>query len=149
MSEWAGVQLSDLLDQVDERRGDQDVPLVLSVTEKRGIIPQVEVFKKRIATEDTSNYKVLQPLDIAYNPYLLWTGAIGQWDGQEPGVTSPVYETFRVRAEHDPRFVGLILTSGVLTPYFDATAIGSIQRRRRTPVPVFLAAEATVPQLPE
>jgi restriction endonuclease S subunit len=148
MSEWKTVTLADLVEHVDERRGDQTVPLVLSVTEKRGIVPQEAVFKKRIATEDTSNYKVLQPLDIAYNPYLLWTGAIGQWCGSNPGVTSPVYETFRTRSEHDPRFIGLVLTGGSLTPYFDATAIGSIPRRRRTPVPVFLSAETTVPPLP-
>ena len=149
MSEWPLVALSEIVEQVDERRGVQDVSLVLSVTEKRGIIPQEDVFKKRIATENTSKYKVLQPLDIAYNPYLLWTGAIGQWDGDQPGVTSPVYETFRVRRGHDPRFAGLILTSGQLTAYFDATAIGSISRRRRTPVPVFLAAKTAAPPLAE
>ncbi|MFN8043329.1 MAG: restriction endonuclease subunit S [Mycobacterium sp.] len=147
MSDWLDVTLSDLVQHVDERRGDEKVSTVLSVTEKRGIIPQREVFKKRIATDDTSKYKVLQPLDIAYNPYLLWTGAIGQWLGSQAGVTSPVYETFRTRTEHDARFVGLLLTSGALTPYFDATAIGSIQRRRRTPVSVFLAAPTLVPPL--
>jgi type I restriction enzyme, S subunit len=149
MSEWRHVTLDDLIEQVDERKGVQDVSLVLSVTEKRGVIPQGDVFKKRIATDDTSKYKVLQPLDIAYNPYLLWTGAIGQWQGQYPGVTSPVYETFRTRPDHDPRFVGLILTGGSLTPYFDATAIGSIPRRRRTPVPVFLVAQTSVPPVEE
>lgn len=149
MNEWKQVTLADLVEQVDERRGELNVPLVLSVTEKRGVIPQDEVFKKRIATDDTSKYKVLQPLDIAYNPYLLWTGAIGQWGGPQPGVTSPVYETFRTRAGHDARFVGLILTGGSLTRYFDATAIGSIQRRRRTPVPVFLAAQTAAPSLRE
>lgn len=149
MSEWPKVTLGALVEQVDERQGDQPVALVLSVTEKRGIIPQEEVFRKRIATDDTSKYKVLQPLDIAYNPYLLWTGAIGQWKGPAIGVTSPVYETFRTRANHDPRFVGIILTSGSLIPYFDSTAIGSIQRRRRTPVPVFLAAETSAPPIDE
>jgi restriction endonuclease S subunit len=149
MSEWPEITLGELLIETDERKGDQVLPLVLSVTEKRGILPQDEVFKKRIATTDTTNYKVLRPLDIAYNPYLLWTRAIGQWLGDCCGITSPVYPTFRTRDGHEPRFVGLLLESGILTPYFDATAIGSIPRRRRTTIPVFLSAVVHAPSLPE
>lgn len=145
MAEWRDWSLSDVLRPTDERVGVQDLGLVLSVTEKRGIIPQTEVFKKRIATTDVTKYKVLRPLDIAYNPYLLWTGAVGQWLGDRPGITSPVYQTFRVIPPHEPRFVGLLLDSGVLRSYFDSTAVGSIQRRRRTTVPVFLAAQASLP----
>lgn len=119
---------------------------MLSVTEHRGIVPQTEVFRKRIATTDTAKYKVMRPLDIAFNPYLLWTGAVGQWLESDPGVTSPVYECFRVREPHDARFIGLLLESGMLTNYFDGTAIGSIKRRRRTTVPVFLAAPVDIPE---
>jgi type I restriction enzyme S subunit len=56
-----------------------------------------------------------------------------------------VYECFRVKPPHEPRFMGLLMESGLLTAYFDSTAVGSIQRRRRTTVPVFLAADATLP----
>ncbi len=92
MGDWGHHRLSEVLQVVDERAGEQDIQLVLSVTETRGILPQTEVFNKRIATKDVTKYKVLRPLDIAYNPYLLWTGAVGQWLGDTLGVTSPVYE---------------------------------------------------------
>jgi len=140
------MTLDELLEPVSERAGVEGPEVVLSVTEHRGVIPQAEVFRKRIATADTTKYKVMEPLDIAYNPYLLWTGAVGQWLGSSAGVTSPVYECFRVREPHDARFIGLLLESGQLTPYFDSTAIGSIKRRRRTTVPVFLAAPVEVPE---
>ncbi len=146
MTDWRTVALGDLLEPIDERAGADGPQHVLSVTEHRGIIPQADVFRKRIATADTSKYKVLRPLDMAYNPYLLWTGAVGQWLGVESGVTSPVYECFRARSPHHPRFVGLLLESGILTGYFDSTAIGSIKRRRRTTVPVFLEAQVSVPK---
>jgi len=149
MTKWRKTTLGAVVEKVDERQGRAVVPLVLSVTEKRGIIPQNQVFTTRVATSDTTKYKVLQPLDIAYNPYLLWSNAIGQWKGVDPGVTSPVYETFRVSGNNEPRFVGLLLESGILTSYFDSTAIGSIPRRRRTPVPVFLQASVWIPPLPE
>lgn len=144
---WKATTLAELLDPVKELVGDSGVELVLSVTEGRGIIPQTEVFKNRIATSDLSKYKRLAPFDVAFNPYLLWTGAVGQWLGDAPGATSPVYEAFRARQGVDPRFVGLVLTSGLLTPYFDSTAVGSIQRRRRTTIPVFMAAPVTLPPI--
>lgn len=149
MSDWAQGVISDVLYEVDDRNTDRSIELVLSVTEGRGIVPQTDVFRKRIATDDTSKYKILRPFDIAWNPYLLWTGAIGQWLGSKPGVTSPVYPIFRVKDGHDARYWGLLLTSGILTPYFDSTAIGSIQRRRRTTSPVFNSASVAIPSLVE
>lgn len=145
MSEWMPGNLSDVLVEVDDRNVDGAVQLVLSVTEGRGVVPQTEVFKKRIATADTTKYRLVQPLDIVWNPYLLWTGAIGQWLGSGTGVTSPVYPIFRARGDQEPRFWGLVLGSGILKPYFDSTAVGSIQRRRRTTLPVFGKAPMLIP----
>ena len=146
---WREATLGKVLEVIDRRCGTNGPTQVLSITEKRGIVPQEAVFRKRIATSDLSRYKMLEPLDIAYNPYLLWAGAIGQWLGSEAGVTSPVYECFRVRSSAQPRFLGLLLESGILTPYFDSTAIGSIQRRRRTTTSVFLGAPLLLPPLDE
>jgi len=146
---WEAVKLAQCLASLDVRAGRNGPDLVLSVTEKRGIIPQSSVFKNRIATADTSKYKVLEKYDIAYNPYLLWCGAIGQWKGESAGVVSPVYECFRVNGNHDPSFFGLLFESGALTPYFNSTAIGSIERRRRTTPHVFMNAMLSVPPLVE
>jgi restriction endonuclease S subunit len=146
---WKEATLHEVLAPVVTKAGKNSKYEVLSVTEKRGIIPQSEVFNHRIATEDISKYKVLQPGDIAFNPYLLWCGAIGQWQGDYEGVVSPVYECFRAKESALPRYVGLIFESGVLTPYFDSTAIGSIVRRRRTTLPVFYEAEISLPPIEE
>ncbi|MDF2897940.1 MAG: hsdS [Rhodococcus erythropolis] len=148
LTNWKSGALDDVLEHVDVRNKDQVVELVLSVTEGRGIVPQSEVFSKRVATDDTSKYKVLRPLDIAWNPYLLWTGAIGQWLGDQAGITSPVYPIFHARKEQDARFWGMVLESGVLTAYFNSRAIGSIVRRRRTTVPIFKEAPTFIPPLP-
>lgn len=145
---WKPGTLEDVLEHIDVRNKDKTVDLVLSVTEGRGIVPQSEVFNKRVATDDTSKYKVLRPLDIAWNPYLLWTGAVGQWRGNREGVTSPVYPVFRAREEQCAKFWGMVLESGVLTPYFDSRAIGSVARRRRTTMPVFKEAPIFIPPFP-
>ncbi len=146
---WVEATLNEALEPIANRPDGKDYPLVLSVTEKRGIIPQTEIFNHRIATDDISKYKVLEPMDIAYNPYLLWCGAIGQWQGTEAGVVSPVYECFRVKSNCEPRYLGYIFETGILTNYFDALAIGSIVRRRRTIPSDFMAAPIQLPPLPE
>ena len=146
---WIEATLKEALEPIANRPDGKDYPLVLSVTEKRGIIPQTEIFNHRIATDDISKYKVLEPMDIAYNPYLLWCGAIGQWQGTEAGVVSPVYECFRVKSNCEPRYLGYIFETGILTNYFDALAIGSIVRRRRTIPSDFIAAPIQLPPLPE
>ena len=43
---------------------------ILTLTEKNGFIRQVDRFKKRLATEDISKYKVVERNTIAFNPYL-------------------------------------------------------------------------------
>ena len=146
---WVEATLREALEPIANRPNGKHYPLVLSVTEKRGIIPQTEIFNHRIATDDISKYKVLEPMDIAYNPYLLWCGAIGQWKGTEAGVVSPVYECFRVKSKCEPRYLGYIFETGILTNYFDALAIGSIVRRRRTIPSDFIAAPIQLPPLPE
>jgi type I restriction enzyme S subunit len=146
---WVETTLKQALEPIANRPNGKDYPLVLSVTEKRGIIPQTEIFKHRIATDDISKYKVIEPLDIAYNPYLLWCGAIGQWKGTEPGVVSPVYECFRVKNNCSPKFLGFIFEAGILTEYFNSRAIGSIVRRRRTIPADFIGAPILLPPLAE
>ena len=146
---WVEATLREALEPIANRPNGKDYPLVLSVTEKRGIIPQNEIFNHRIATDDISKYKVLEPMDIAYNPYLLWCGAIGQWQGTQAGVVSPVYECFRVKSSCEPRYLGYIFETGILTNYFDALAIGSIVRRRRTIPSDFIAAPVQLPPLSE
>jgi type I restriction enzyme S subunit len=44
-----------------------------------------------MATDDVSDYKVIRRGQIAYNPYVIWEGAIHILDEFEAGLVSPVY----------------------------------------------------------
>ena len=74
----------------------EDLP-VLTLTEKNVFVYQKDRFNKRLATEDTSTYKVVRPMSLAFNPYLLWAGALAQNTGDESGIISPLYPTFNVK----------------------------------------------------
>jgi type I restriction enzyme S subunit len=122
-------------------------PPVLTCTESGDLLLQEEHLGRRVASDDTSAYKVVTPFDVVYNPYLLWAGAIGQNTLGLTGITSPVYEVFRPTPLVKPRFAGLLLTSPAMVRSYDAISIGSIPRRRRAPWPNFLSLPVRLPPL--
>lgn len=130
--------IGSMLEEFREHPTGPHVHPVLTLTEKRGFVRQSERFRKRLATEDTSTYKVIRRNDVAFNPYLLWAGAVAQNQSYSSGVISPLYPTFRVRDGFDPRYVGRFLLLPAMVAMYDAIAFGSVPRRRRTSVSDFL-----------
>ena len=142
--------VGDLLVEFKEKPPPDQAPPVLTLTERNGFVPQAERFNKRLATEDTSSYKVVRRNDIAFNPYLLWAGAVAQNTIVDAGVISPLYPTFHVREGHDPRYVARLLLTPEMIGAYDTIAFGSVPRRRRSSVTDFLALPlASVPPLDE
>lgn len=139
------VRIGDLVQASKETLGDAPEPEVLTCTEGAGLILQRERFAKRVATEDTSKYKVVHRGDIVYNPYLLWKGAIDQCWIVDDGITSPAYEVFRVRKEFDPVIVGNLLTSPDMIRRYDGISFGTVQRRRRAAPSNFLELSVAYP----
>jgi type I restriction enzyme S subunit len=128
------VRVGHLLEPFDRRLGRDAEPEVLTLTEKNGFVSQSERFHKRLATENTSRYKLIAIHDIAFNPYLLWAGAIAQNVDWDRAVISPLYPTFHVRAGYDPRYVARLLHTGEMLSRYDSIAFGSVPRRRRSSV---------------
>jgi type I restriction enzyme S subunit len=140
------MRLSDVLELFEERLGARPEPEILTLTEGRGFISQQKRFNKRLATKDTSEYKVIRKYNIALNPYLLWAGAIAQNTEWVEAIISPVYPTFRIRDGFDYRFVDWLLRSNPLLLVYDSISFGSVPRRRRAAVEDFLGIPVKVPQ---
>lgn len=142
---WTRTRLAELLHRRTDRLGDASEPRILTVTEGHGLVDQMEHWGRRVATEDVSGYKVVDPGDVVYNIYLLWNGAIGQNLFGDRGVTSPVYEVFTPQGSVVARYLGLLLQEPKMVEAFDAISIGTIPRRRRAPWQDFLALPVSVP----
>ena len=140
------VKLGELLEEFDQRLGERQEPEILTLTEKMGFISQLERFSKRLAIADTSNYKLIGLTDIAFNPYLLWAGAVAQNTGWEAAIISPLYPTFHVRKGYSARYVNYLLCSGFLRSRYGAISFGSVPRKRRAAVKDFL--DLRIPQQP-
>ena len=136
------VTLGEILEPVDERLGSRPEPTILTLTEKLGFVSQHVRFKKRVATEDTSAYRVVHRYDIAFNPYLLWAGAIAQNTNWEEAIISPVYPTFKIRRGFDPRFVNYRIHSEAMRLRYESISFGAVPRRRRAATQRFLELDA-------
>lgn len=139
------VHLRDVLVESLDTLGDGEEPEILSCTENAGLVLQSERFSKRVATEDTSKYKLVRRNDIVYNPYLLWAGAIDQCVIVEEGITSPAYMVFRVKDEYEPLIVGHILKSDYMKKWYWNISIGTHERRRTATPDKFLDLEIELP----
>lgn len=144
------LTVSDMVEPFEERLGSRQEPEILTLTEKKGFIAQSSKYKKRVAKADTSDYKVVRKYDLAFNPYLLWAGAIAQNTDYEFAIISPLYPTLRVKQEHDPRYCYYILSSELMRLYYDKISFGSVPRKRRAALDEFLNLPIeTLPPLPE
>lgn len=140
-------KLSDVLEESTLVLGDQEEPEILTCTENAGLVLQRERFSKRVATEDTSSYKIVTRNDIVYNPYLLWAGAIDQCTIVDKGITSPAYIVLHVKEGFAPALVGHILKSDYMKKHFWNISIGTHERRRTAPIDKFLELEIQLPDL--
>lgn len=140
------MKICDILSEFKELPQAGENPEVLTLTEKNGFVRQSDRFSKRLATEDLSKYKLIHRDDFAFNPYLLWAGAIARNDRFDEGVISPLYPTFKANADHDPAYIQYFLLSPPMLAKYDNIAFGSVPRRRRSSVKDFL--NLSIPDLP-
>ena len=69
---------------------------VLSVTNTNGFVLPEEQFKRRVASSDLSNYKLVTRGQYAYNPSRINVGSIARLDNWDKGVLSPMYIVFEL-----------------------------------------------------
>lgn len=148
MSRWSSKPLKEFCVGIEDRCGERNLP-VFSVSKNLGILPQAERFKKRIASADTSRYKVVRPGDFAFDPMLLWSGSISRHTSKRIGIVSPAYCVFRLINGLNPRFLYLYLTHPGRLPFYDSISFGTNERRRKAQFSDFAKLEIPVPPITE
>ncbi len=84
------------LKEVSERYSNSKWMKVLSVTNSRGFINQKDQFDRSVASEDTSNYKIVRKWQFAYNPSRVNVWSLDLLRNFESGILSPMYVVFEV-----------------------------------------------------
>ena len=105
-------RIGDIIEQTSLRNKNNLVKTVLSVNNKLGFINQEEQFEDRaVASEDTSNYKVVTKDDFAYNPARINVGSIARLKSFNKGIVSPMYICFKVTDGIVPEYLESYFTT--------------------------------------
>ena len=98
--------------QISKRNKDNHLCNVLSVSNRQGFIKQSEQFEDRnVASDDTSNYKIVEKNDFAYNPARINVGSIARLTKFETGIVSPMYICSRTKDCLLPEYLELFFES--------------------------------------
>ena len=98
--------IGDFIEQTSKRNKNSAIQNVLSVSNSQGFIQQSEQFENRIvASDDTSNYKIVERNDFAFNPARINVGSIARLATFERGIVSPMYICFRTKDNLFPEYL--------------------------------------------
>ncbi len=147
---WRVMRLGDVTERVSRLRGDLwPEPTILSCSKDHGLIPQLDLFQKRLAALDTHRYKIVHPGEFVYDPNLLWSGAITRSQQETIGIVSPVYEVFKTIPECSQEFLYAWLTLPGRLSSYRSISMGTNIRRRRADFGDFAKLPIPLPPLAE
>ena len=148
--DWHQVRIGNLLTEHSDRSTSSNQHEVLSVT-KDGIFSQREYFKKQIASEDNTGYKVVKRGDVVFSAMNLWMGSIDVVKEYDCGIVSPAYITMRPRSELiDADFLSYLLRGEAMRKkYVQHSQQGASIVRRNLNKDDLLDDEVAIPPLPE
>ena len=104
--------IGDVIEQISKRNKNNAIQNVLSVSNRQGFIKQSDQFENRnVASEDTSNYKIVEQNDFAFNPARINVGSIARLTTFENGIVSPMYICFRTQENVAPEYIDYFFES--------------------------------------
>ena len=104
--------IGNVIEQISKRNKNNTIQNVLSVSNRQGFIKQSDQFENRnVASEDTSNYKIVEKSDFAFNPARINVGSIARLTTFEKGIVSPMYICFRTQENVAPEFIDYFFES--------------------------------------
>ncbi len=147
---WDYDQIGNIAVEVSERnKGQSDIP-VLSCSKYDGFVDSLKYFKKKVYSDDTSNYKIIKRGEFGFPANHIEEGSIGLQSCYERGIVSPIYVVFRVdKSRVDEFFLYNILKSDHYRQVFSASTSASVDRRGSLRWKQFSAIRVPLPILDE
>ena len=149
-AKWRMIKLGELLTETAQKKAGEKILPVLSITMARGLIDQSEKFSKRVASANTSGYKLVHRNELVVG-FPSDEKVLGFQKKYDVAVVSPAYTIWKLNPEFscDIEFVEMILRSDELSRLFSAKLQGTTGRRRMVPKKDFLATLIPLPPLAE
>jgi type I restriction enzyme S subunit len=131
------------------RAGNDDYP-ILSMTMRDGLVNQADKFKKRIASADTSPYKVVERNQLVVG-FPIDEGVLAFQNLHDEAIVSPAYNIWNLQndASVDRKYLERFLRSPRALAFYASKLRNTTARRRSLPNDMFLSLSVPVPPLAE
>jgi len=131
------------------RAGNMDYP-VLSMTMRNGLVNQADKFKKRIASADTSPYKVVERNQLVVG-FPIDEGVLAFQNLYDEAIVSPAYNIWNLQeaALVDSKYLEAFLRSPLALAFYKSRLRSTTARRRSLPNDMFLSLPVPLPLLIE
>lgn len=147
--DWRPVSIADVAEEVSERNtGGTQLP-VLSCSKHDGFVESLKYFKKKVYSDDISNYKIVKRGTFAFPSNHVEEGSIGYQDVCDAGIVSPIYCVFRTDETVDDRFLYALFKSDRYRQIFAAATNASVDRRGSLRWKDFRGIRLMLPARPE
>lgn len=123
------LPLGDLILEKKERAKNNS-HIVWSVSNKYGFINSEDYFDKKIASLNTSNYKIVKPKYFAFNPSRINVGSIACNFTEKSGIVSPMYTLFEIKDKNKilPEFLLMYLKSDLCKEHINHKIQGATRK---------------------
>ena len=119
------VQLGAYISEYNVRNKNKNDLPVFSVTNSQGFCQQY--FKKVVASQDQSTYKIVPKNYFAYNPSRINVGSIDWQRNEEQVIVSPLYVVFKTSEQLNNQYLYYYLKSDVALTYIRNLGQGSVR----------------------
>lgn len=103
---------------------------VWSITNDKGFVLAEERFDEKVASENTTKYKIILPNAFAYNPSRINVGSIAFNNSGNVGCVSPMYLVFKVSDDRllSPKYLYWLLKSEQFKQQINSFSVGSVRQ---------------------
>ena len=122
------IKMKNIIKQKSIRNTNNEIKDIYSVNNKEGFVLQTDQFKDRIvASEDTTNYKIVKKDYFAYNPARINVGSIARMKYEKIGIISPMYICFECKNNVLPEYLEYFFETDIFTYEMKKRLEGSVR----------------------
>lgn len=145
---WPLVKLGEVLSKSGKTKVKNEKPPIMSITMEKGLIDQNTRFKRRVASKDISNYKMVYQNELVVG-FPINEKVLGFQRKYSVAAVSPAYNIWKLKASEniDVGFVEIVLRSEKLSRVFSEKMRGTTGRRRTISETDFLHTLIPLPPL--
>ncbi len=149
-ADWDVIPIGNVATEVSVRNADNEEVLVLACSKHVGFVNSLEYFKKKVYSDDLTNYKVVRRGQFGFPSNHIEEGSIGLQNICDAGVVSPIYTVFEIdETRVDAGFLFKLLKTEHYRQRFAAATNASVDRRGSLRWSGFKAIRIPLPSLKE